>query len=447
MTPELRQAIQLLQMSALDLQAFVNTEIETNPLLEAEDQLSEETSPEVLPETGPQSVDVRLERFLPQPTAVGGDDFSNWTENLAGETSLREHLLDQISLIATDAKELALATILVNELDDDGYLRTSIFEISERVGATTGELERALDILQSCEPTGIAARNLGECYKLQMAENGALTSEMEAFLSRIDMIAETSGKEIRAALNLDPEAYGDILAQIKALNPAPGKAFDSGIVAYAVPDVFVARNNLGGWSVELNNSVQPSIEVNTQLAEEVAAEGSDEAEFIKECEKRADWLKRSIEQRSSSILRVAAEIVRVQEAFFSLGIAYLKPMTMREVAEELKVSESTVSRVTNTKYLHCERGTFELKFFFSQAIRSSDGAASFSALSVQERIRQLIDEEASDKVLSDDKIVQILKKSGIDIARRTVTKYREAMNIPSSVERRRFKANVKKIGS
>jgi len=335
--------------------------------------------------------------LIPPLTHQGSNDGDNFTENLAGQTNLRDHLLSQLGLLDSDPLTLALSKVLVHELDDDGYLR------------------------------------------------GQLTELMTEFLDTLDEIAVRSNSSRWSELGIDADTYAELLSQIKALNPAPGKSFDQGFIQFAIPDVTVFRNNLGGWSVEQNNSTLPAITVNDALAAEVKTTGKEAAKFVSDCSKRADWLIRSIEQRSTTILKVAAEIVRVQESFFSLGISHLQPLTMKDVAEKVDINESTVSRVANSKYLSCERGTFELKFFFTKALRSTNGAADVSSTSIQQEIRKLIDAECALKILSDDKIVKILNKQGIDIARRTVTKYREGMNIPSSVERRRFKANLDKI--
>ncbi len=444
MTPQLRQAIELLQMSSGELQRFIEEEVQKNPLLET-DSVSETAA--AIPEAKAVDVDRSLQQgsqMLPSGREYR-DDMANPTENLAGETTLRDHLLSQINLMDTAPDITVLAQVLVHELDDDGYLRTPLGEIAKRLGAKMTHLKRALGLLQECDPTGVAARDLAECFTLQLRERGELTNVMGDFLAVIDQIASQPNKNHWKELGTDPETYADLLSQIKALNPAPGKGFERGFVQYAVPDVTVFRNNLGGWSVELNKSTLPAITINDALAEEAKAAGEEATKFITGCAKRADWLMRSIDQRSSTILKVAAEIVRVQEGFFSAGVSQLRPLTMRDVAEKVQINESTVSRVANSKYLTCERGTFELKFFFTKAIRSTNGTADMSSTSIQAAIRKLIEAESPKKVLSDDKIVKILNEDGVDIARRTVTKYREGMDIPSSVERRRFKSNLDKI--
>ena len=438
MTPQLRQAIELLQMSSGELQRFIDEEVEKNPLLETEKPEADETV---------KAPDVPLDRPEPQSGLSGGDPDrqGNATDLLVREITLRDTLLSQISLSELEPDIFAIVCLLVDELDDDGYLRTPLVDIGTRIGASPEQMEESLLFLQSCEPTGIAARDLGECFALQLEEKGVLDAPLKLFLEHISEIPGQPIGSFWKDLGIDAEDYSALLTTIKALNPAPGAAFDTGFVQYAIPDVSVTRNNLGGWSVELNNSVLPAIIVNNDLAREVSQSGSEAAKYVVECSRRADWLLKSIEQRSSTILKVAAEIVRVQEEFFSLGVSKMRPLTMRDVAEAVGVNESTVSRVTNSKYLSCERGTFELRFFFSKGIRRSDGGADMSSASIQESIRKLIEEESALKILSDDKIVKILKESGVDIARRTVSKYREGMKIPSSVERRRFKSNLDKI--
>lgn len=442
MTPQLQQAIRLLQMSSVELQQFIDEELETNPLLE---QISVE-DPETVSDPAPeQSNDpVSPEPAELQSTVPGSNEFSRATEFLASSTSLKSYLRDQISLAKEDERVSALAQILTDELDDDGYLRTPLEDIADRLGIEEYELEEPLRLLQSCDPTGVGARSLSECFTLQLAEKDELTPEIQALLDRFELGAGVTDRRIWSTIGIDPKEHAGLLEQIRCLNPAPGKMFDQGTIQYAVPDVSVFRNNLGGWSVELIASTQPAIAIKSDYAKEVASKGEDAAEFVDNCTSRANWLIRSVHQRSSTILKVAAEIVRVQENFFSLGLSELKPLTMRDVAEELKIHESTVSRITNDKYLMCERGTFELRFFFSKALKSTGKGDQQSSHSVQKMIKTMIDLEHPKKVLSDDNIVQLLKEKGVDIARRTVSKYREAMNIPSSIERRRFKSSASK---
>jgi len=443
MTPQLRQAIELLQMSALELKKFIDAEVEKNPLLDVETNDEAVFAPREPESSG---VDKRFEAALERlPSSLGVDERKNLTENLPRQSTLQDYLLSQLGLIDAPFITLSLAKVLVHELDEDGYLRGNLNNIASRAGVEVTEVKAALKLVQTCEPTGIAARDLAECFSLQLSEGGKLTELMANFLENMDQIAVRPNAKRWSELGIDAEAYAGLLSQIKKLDPAPGKFFHDNFTQFAIPDVTVFRNNLGGWSVELNKSTIPAITVNQNLANEVKSAGSDGAKYVSDCAQRADWLIRSVEQRSNSVLKVAAEIVRFQDGFFSKGVSHLRPMTMKQVAEKVKLNESSVSRITSSKYISCERGTFELKYFFTTAIRSSNGAADTSSASIQKKIRNLIDQESFGKILSDDKISKHLNEEGYDIARRTVTKYREGMNIPSSVERRRFKSNLSKI--
>ena len=447
MTPQLRQAIELLQMSSVELQRFVDEEIQKNPLLEVE---AEETlDPGSKRDMASTAADearsfTRSEDRAAHSYSLDGRDFA--MENLAGSKGLRDHLQEQLSLMVGSANAIGFARILVHELDDDGYLRSDLAEIAESVGADEALASEALRLLQTCEPTGVAARNLQECFALQLRERGELTEDMVRFLGIMDEIALLPQKARWAEIGIDAETYAELLERVKTLNSSPGSSFDhGGFTEYAIPDVTVVKNNLGGWNVELNRSTLPALVVNRDLVQTVDPKDGDAAKYVSVCEKRADWLLRSIRQRTDTILKVAAEIVRVQDGFFTKGVSHLKPLTMRDVAEKVQINESTVSRVTNSKYLSCRRGTFELKFFFTKAVRASHGSDPVSSASVRAAIRTLVEEEDAKKVLSDDKIARILKERGAEVARRTVTKYREAMNIPSSVERRRLKAQLDNI--
>ena len=442
-TPELRQAIELLQMSTPQLADFIEAEVQNNALLELE-QHSDLTADGDTPAEPPEWKD-NPHDYRAGPLSDQGTLTPNAIDRVEQSRSLTDHLSDQIALMECPQETLALAGILIHELDDDGYLRANVENIARRAGCTPQAIEDALTFVQRCEPTGIAARSLAECFALQLREKGEMTPLMAAFLDVIDDLATLPRKALWSKLGTTPEGYAELLNKIKQLNPAPGKAFDSGFVEYALPDANVFRNNMGGWSVELNRSHLPAFSVNDELLKKMNAGTNADIQYASDNARRAKWLSKAIEQRSVTILKVVAEIVRVQEEFFSMGISHLKPLTMRDVAEKVALNESTVSRVANGKFLSCERGTFELRYFFSKAIPKRSGEPAVSSASIQEKIRRLIEEEDASKVLSDDKIVKILHEDGVDIARRTVSKYREGMNIPSSVERRRFKANLDKI--
>ena len=436
MTPELRDAIALLQMTRQEIIRFVTEEMESNPLLELE--LDPGAADAVVPTSG--------EALASGTGSSGGDamEFSDRVANLRQRPSLWEHLSTQIALSLAPAPQRALATMLIHELDADGYLRTPLNEIADRAGANVATIEASLAVLQACEPTGIGARNLGECLSLQLNESGPMPVGMSDLLDNIDQFQTAAFDKMRRTVTEKGGDFDALLAQLRLLNPTPAAAFETGVMHYAVPDVIVARNNLGGWSVDLNPAALPRVIMNNTYAAETTTNG-EVAKFVRDCVSRGSWLIKSLDQRAQSILKVATEIVRVQDNFFSAGIAYLKPLTLRDVADAVGLHESTVSRVTKDKYLSCSRGNFEMKFFFSQSIQVDGGTGATSSVAVRARIRELVDQESAQSVLSDDKIVKILGKDGIKIARRTVSKYREAMQIPSSVERRRFKASSEKI--
>ena len=431
MTPQLREAIQLLAMSHHEILQFIDAQVLSNPLLEVDAPARPETPTEPYSHStdGPRNPD-----FDPQARLA----------NIGGKPSLWEHLNTQVALFADDPRMLSLATVLIYELDSDGYLRTGLAEIGERLGINAAEIEGALAILQRCEPTGVGARDLAECLGLQLAEAGHLSPGMLHVLTHIEDLAGPGLDALRRDITAMGEDFETLRGRIKRLNPTPSAAFETGMPHYAIPDVLVSRNNLGGWSVELNPDALPRVIMNNDYLVETGADGGVE-KFVRDCVAKGSWLIKALDQRAQSILKVAAEIARVQDGFFTSGISGLRPLTLRDVADQVGLHESTVSRVTKGKYLSCERGQFEMRFFFTQAIPSLSGGDSVSSAVVQDKIRRLVEQEAPSAVLSDDKLVKLLRKDGIDIARRTVSKYREAMQIPSSVERRRSKSGSVKI--
>ncbi len=469
MTPQLQQAIRMLQMSGTDIAAFVAEEVERNPVLELENPDREapaapveKAAPEIdnvgaaedAFDTGKENL---YEAADAAPALMGGGGDVNWSgtgaggslggdafdfeDRLTGEETLRDHLLAQIAVAPASEQARLLATLLVDELDGAGYLRTDLHMLSDRLGANCALVDEAVSILQACEPTGVGARDLAECLALQLIERNRYDPAMEALLARLDDLAAVRFDKLKAACGVDQDDLNEMIAEIRALDPRPGAVFGGGVAQTVVPDVFVKQNNLGGWSVEVNSDALPKVLLDTRYAAELNEEGETEAmSFLAECKQNATWLIRSLDQRAQTILKVASEIVKTQALFFHEGVAGLKPMTLKMVAEEIGMHESTVSRVTSNKYMATERGLFELKFFFTQAISSTDGGDSHSSAAVQLQIKTLIENEDSKKPLSDDKIVKILTSDGVNIARRTVAKYREAMNIPSSVQRRRLKA-------
>jgi RNA polymerase sigma-54 factor len=487
MTPQLMQAIKLLQLSHLDLAAYVDGELERNPLLERtaeQEQAREDASeapaepppPEVEP-TGAdwmddrlesrQSIEARLDTDLnnvfpddsagpprtaeSQPGAysdwsgTGGGGHNDGEYNLeafvTAETTLASHLAEQVSMTFTDPIERMLAQYLVDLVDDAGYLPVDLSEAADKLGASMAQIEAVLARLQTFDPPGVCARSLVECLAIQLRELNRMDPAMRALLDHIELVAKRDFNSLRKICGVDDEDLVEMIGEIKHLNPKPGLAFSSVLVQPIVPDVFVRQGPDGSWLVELNHDTLPRVLVNQSYYAKVSksAKKDTEKSYLAECLQTATWLVRALDQRAKTILKVATEIVRQQDAFFTNGVQYLRPLNLKTVADAIDMHESTVSRVTANKYIAAARGTFEMKFFFTSAIAAADGGEAHSAEAVRYRIKQLVDAEAANDVMSDDAIVEQLRQAGINIARRTVAKYREAMRIPSSVQRRRDK--------
>lgn len=477
-TPQLQQAIKLLQLSNIELEAFIEAELERNPLLQRDgsEPESQEEAPSVdraeaaadqMPDgaaaadmdAGPDDASpgerdsgengdsaagqVDWSRAGKGGSFEGDDDFES---RLTREKSLGEHLHDQLAVAGLDPAERAIAAVLIDGVDEGGYLRADLSDLAERLGCGLPLVEAVLKVLQGFEPTGVFARDVRECLSLQLKERDRLDPAMAALLDNLDSLARRDMAALRRACGVDDEDLRDMLAELKALTPRPGAAF-GGEPSHAVsPDVYVREGPGGIWLVELNTDTLPRVLIDQRYHARVSGSARTEADktFLSDCMASAGWLVRSLDQRARTILKVSSEIVRQQDAFLAYGVQHLRPLNLKTVADAIGMHESTVSRVTSNKYMATPRGLFELKFFFTSAIASSSGGEAHSAESVRHRIRQLIDAERSEtEVHSDDTIVEILKQAGVDIARRTVAKYREAMRIPSSVERRRMlKASV-----
>jgi RNA polymerase sigma-54 factor len=417
MTPQLQQAIKLLQMSNLQLADYLVAEVEKNPLLE------------LAPPTGGSGAAAPARR---------GDGDGSLLDAVAAEVTLFGHLHEQIGAMRGRPEAIHAALILAHELEDDGYLRVPLAEVAARHRLGASEIAEGLGLVQSCDPAGVGARDLKECLALQLRERDRLDPAMAALLENLAMVARGQRGELMARCGVDAEDLDDMLGELRALDPKPGLRFGRPRVDTAVPDVYVRRAADGSWAVELNSETLPRVLVNNVYAVRIGRDAAARA-FISECSASANWLVRSLEQRARTILKVAGEIVARQERFLRLGIGELRPLTQRAVAGKLGLHESTVSRVAAGKYLACGQGCFEFRFFFTSAIQAVSGGEAFSSAAVQDRIRNLVQSEAAAQPLSDDRIVSLLNAEGIDIARRTVAKYREAMGIPSSVERRRRK--------
>jgi RNA polymerase sigma-54 factor len=464
MTPQLQQAIKLLQLSNLELSAFIEGEIEQNPLLErdetADDGPGEETAAagddapgaeeaeeaerwrEAAGEDGEGKLDLAGDPAAWQTHASGGNgstgsDLPGLDQTLSRPTTLREHLLAQLSVDIADPIDRMIGVHLVDMVDDAGYLQGDIAEVAERLGCDVKRVAATLARLQHFDPAGVFARDLAECMALQLKERDRFDPAMQALVANLPLLASRDAPTLMRLCGVDAEDLAGMVAELKSLNPKPGLAFDSASAEPVIPDVLL-RPQAGGWAIELNSDTLPRVLVNNRYYAQItgATRSKSEKDYLTERYQQANWLVKALHQRATTILKVATEIVRQQEGFFRFGVSHLRPLVLRDIAEAISMHESTVSRVTSNKYMATPRGIYELKYFFTSSIAAASGGESLSAEAVRFRIKALIEAEA-DEVLSDDRIVDILLKEGIDIARRTVAKYREAMRIPSSVQRRR----------
>ena len=511
-TPQLQQAIRLLQLSNLEVTAFVEQELEQNPLLEHEEADSAETDSS---ETGPAETDSSEMGEMGDAAAAdfaggdisggdisGGDgaggegvrdssdyaqsgdlpsdndhpldaDFENLWDGAAvdspvgaltgnaritgtggleddggeidrtasAQETLREHLLAQLPIDILDPADRLIGAHLIECLDESGYLVADLDSVAQSFGCESHRVERVLAKLHEFDPPGVFARSLAECLAMQLQDRGKLTPAMRRLLDNLDLLGRHDLHGLAKAIEVPAQRLPEMLAEIRKLNPKPGLAFDRTVTQTIVPDIVVVPTSDGGWHVELNTDTLPRVLVNARYYAQVssAAHSKEEKEYLSDRFQAANWLVKSLHQRATTILRVAREIVRLQDAFLTHGITRLKPLTLRDVSSAIEMHESTVSRVTSNKYMATPRGLFELKYFFTTAIGQTTGESPFSSESIRFRIRALIEAEIPKRALSDDKIVEVLQAEGIDIARRTVAKYRESMHIPSSVQRRREK--------
>jgi RNA polymerase sigma-54 factor len=476
MTPQLQQAIKLLQMSNLEVQAFVEQELERNPVLERDDGQSEEKPAEAAPaetaltlsEAAPPAdasadldtdydnvygEDSACDRATAAPEAgpssyaeagsssrLGADDAMSLESTLTRGMTLHEHLAGQLTVACTDARDRLIGAFLVDAIDDAGYLTVDLTSAAQHLAVPVTVVENVLKAIQTFDPTGVGARSLSECLALQLKERNRLDPAMQALLDNLELLAKRDLQGLLRLTQVSSEDLSDMIGEIRALNPKPGLQYGFEPVQPVVPDVYVRDGKNGSFHVELNSDTLPRVLINSRYCSTVDGKDKATKTFLTDCLANANWLVRSLDQRARTILKVASEIVRQQDGFFVHGVTHLRPLNLRAIAEAIGMHESTVSRVTANKYIATPRGTYELKYFFTSAIQSSaEGGEAHSAEAVRHHIRDLIDNEAPSAILSDDRIVEVLRKTGIDIARRTVAKYREAMRIPSSVERRRLK--------
>lgn len=470
MTPQLQQAIKLLQLSNVELQEFVESELERNPLLEREEGSAEakksddggdaqalEFDSGMAPAEA--ALDVAVADIAPDLSAselveAGAAPLTDWSkassgksfddmpgleETLTGDLSLSEHLDRQLTEAGLLPMERMIGGVLIDAVDDWGYMRGDLLEIAGRIGAPYPTVLRVFETMQGFEPTGVMARDIPECLALQLKERGRFDPAMEKLVANLDLLAKGHFERLQHVCGVDREDLADMIAEIRALTPKPGAGFGGGATQTIAPDVYVRQAPDGAWLVELNTDTMPRVLMNQRYYATVSktAKREEDKQFLTECAANASWLVKSLDQRARTILKVAREIVRQQDGFFDKGVAHLRPLNLKTVAAAIEMHESTVSRVTSNKYLSCARGVFELKYFFTASINASDGGENHSAEAVRHQIKGLIDAEGAEDVLSDDRIVEILREKGIDIARRTVAKYRESLRIPSSVERKR----------
>jgi RNA polymerase sigma-54 factor len=479
MTPQLQQAIKLLALSNLEIETFIGDALEANPLLEIGDsapspvveavEVPEElrrTSLESSPvdqlvaegrgeEDRPLDIDASaLDRdrdtgdfgndgdWGGEFRMAGGEDGPSIDERGRGELSLAEHLGAQVGAASSDPRVTAIATYIIGLLDEAGYLPVSMREVAEMLGIALAEAEEALELVQSLDPTGVGARNLSECIALQAKEADRHDPCMARLIENLDLVARGEFARLKRMCGVDDEDFAEMLTELRGYDPKPGLKFGGGVGEVVTPDLLLAARADGGWDIQVNQATLPRLIVNRSYYVEMrgACEDKSAKGWLSEKLADANWLVKALDQRQKTILKVASEIVKQQDGFFRDGVSQLRPLTLRAVAEAISMHESTVSRVTSNKYLHCERGTFELKYFFTSGVAAADGEGAVSAEAVKASIRQLIDAEDPKAVLSDDALVDLLNGKGFDLARRTVAKYREAIGLGSSVQRRRQKA-------
>jgi len=501
MTPQLQQAIKLLALSNLEIETFIGEALESNPLLEmgeapppAAGELVE--VPEDLRRTSLESSPV--DQLIGEGRAAddrpldidgaaldrdrdtgdgeiggeiggetGGEIGGDWAgadwggEFRAGEggegpgidergaagPTLSEHLESQLGTSGGGMRLQGIARLVIGQLDEAGYFPIPLRDFAGELGLPPADAEAALALVQSLDPTGVGARTLSECIALQAREADRYDPAMARLIDNLDLVAKGELARLKRMCGVDDEDFADMLAELRGYDPKPGLRFGGGEATAVTPDILVsarvgADGEEGGWDISLNQATLPRLVVNRSYYVELRGACADKASKGWLSEKLADanWLVKALDQRQKTILKVAAEIVRQQEGFFRHGVSHLKPLTLRAVAEAISMHESTVSRVTSNKYLQCERGTFELKYFFTSGVAASGGEGAVSAEAVKAAIRSLIDAEDPKAILSDDALVDLLRDKGFDLARRTVAKYREAIGLGSSVQRRRQKA-------
>lgn len=458
MTPQLQQAIKLLALSNLEIETFIGDALESNPLLEAGEMRSEDRDaapeseePQIADSTaanGNEALDIDASALdtdrdtgdWSAEAAGGGGEAPDLENRSSDELSLADHLDAQVGAASSNAQTEFIARHIIGLLDEAGYLSTDLREIAANLDVPLARVEAALDVVQSLDPTGIGARSLSECLMLQAKEADRYDPCMEVLIANLELIAKGAFAHLKRICNVDDEDFAEMLAELREYDPKPGCKFGGGTSGTVVPDVLLSAKG-EGWDIQINEATLPRLVVNRSYYVELrqGCTSKDAKGWLSEKLADASWLIKALDQRQKTILKTAAEIVKQQDGFFRRGVSELRPLTLKTVAEAIEMHESTVSRVTSNKFLHCERGTFELKYFFTSGVGGGTDGEGASAEAVKARIKALTDAEDPKKILSDDKLVELLKAEGFDLARRTVAKYREAIGIGSSVQRRRAK--------
>jgi RNA polymerase sigma-54 factor len=458
MTPQLQQAIRLLQMPALELQAHIREQLESNVMLEPVDEYEATGTFEAL-EPHPMPEEKRADAQAPAEVQVEAEVIEDsWTERSAGsdawrddderaevadeiQVSLQDHLLGQLEYANLSPRELAIARAIVDGVNDDGYVTDSIDDIAAtlkpEVVADTDELERVLKLVQTLDPPGVAARNLAECLALQLRmlhpDTPGLRLALTIAEKHLDLLAVRELSMLRRELAVSDEELGTAVALVRGCHPRPGATVSSAKAEYVVPDVFVRRTDRG-WTVEVNSSTLPRVRLNQSYAD-MLGRGAGHSSMRAQLQE-ARWLLKSLEIRNETLMKVARSIVERQTAFLEYGEERMRPMILKDIAQAIDMHESTISRVTSSKYMHTPRGVFELKYFFSSQVEAADGGGA-SSTAVRAKIRKLVKEEDTGNPLSDSRIAELLSGEGIAVARRTVAKYREALGIAPSNERKK----------
>lgn len=452
MTPALRQAIEILAMPTLDLAAYVANEVNENPFLQGEDDFGEVDSSAVESAAKDASEQMDSDDFdagdandfswdsiydgdMPAKASVASiSEELSWENTASAELGLHDHLSAQLNQVVTDPRERFIGKYLIDAVDDAGYLRLDLAEAAAQLKVSEDELLAVLEIIQTFDPAGIAARNLTECLRLQLAELEQLDEVSVVLLDHLELVARQDFDTLAKKAGCDRAEIAQRVVDLTDLNPKPGLAFGGSRIDAITPDVIVQRG-AQGWVVELNSAALPKALVNG-AADKFLGKSKQTDGYVKERMNRAEWLIKSLAQRAQTVYKVSSQIIKAQAGFFEYGIEGLVPLTLKQVADSVGVHESTVSRVTTGKYMLTPRGTFELKYFFSSGVASVGGSAGVAAPAVKDLIGKLIKTENPANPLSDDKLVSLLADEGVEIARRTVAKYREALGIASSSGRR-----------